>query len=70
MWISKQQERKMASIVTNTKQVNPTVAAMIDAYIAAKGVTRADAAVARGSKQPRTKHAGKSNYGMKNRRYA
>ena len=60
----------MASIVTNTKQVNPTVAAMIDAFIARNGVTRADSAVARGSKQPRTKHLSHPNYGMKNRRYA
>jgi hypothetical protein len=60
----------MASIVTNTKRTDPSVAAMIDAYIAAKGVTRADAAVARGSKQPRTKHLNHPNYGMKNRRYA
>ena len=60
----------MASIVTNTKRTDSSIAAMIDAYIAAKGVTRADAAVARGSKQPRTKHLSHPNYGMKNRRYA
>ena len=60
----------MASIVTNTKRTDSSIAAMIDAFIARNGVTRADSAVARGSKQPRTKHAGKSNYGMKNRRYA
>jgi len=44
---------------------------MIEAYIATKGVTRAeDVAIAKGTKMPRTKHAGKASYGMKNRRYA
>ena len=60
----------MASIVTNPKPVNTAIAAMIEAYIIANGITIAKQAVAKGAKQPRTKHAGKPTYGMKNRRYA
>jgi hypothetical protein len=60
----------MASIVTNPKPVNAEMAALIEAYIMANGVTLAKQATARGAKQPRTKHMGKPNYGMKNRRYA
>jgi hypothetical protein len=44
--------------------------ALIAEYLATKQVTRAEAATARGAKQPKTKHAGKPNYGMKARRYA
>lgn len=58
-------------IVTNVKKLNADIEAMIENYIATKGVTRAeDIAVAKGTKMPRTKHAGKASYGMKNRRYA
>ena len=58
-------------IVTNAKLLNANIAAMIEDYIAAKGVTRAeDVATAKGTKLPKTKHAGKANYGMKTRRYA
>jgi len=58
-------------IVTNAKKLNANIAEMIEAYIALKGVTRAeDVATAKGTKLPRTKHAGKASYGMKSRRYA
>ena len=58
-------------IVTNAKKLNADIAAMIEDYIAAKGVTRAeDVATAKGTKLPKTKHAGKASYGMKNKRYA
>lgn len=58
-------------IVTNAKKLNANIAAMIEDYIATKGVTRAeDVAVAKGTKMLRTKHMGKANYGMKNKRYA
>lgn len=58
-------------IVTNAKKLNADIEAMIENYIATKGVTRAeDVATAKGTKMPRTKHAGKASYGMKNRRYA
>jgi hypothetical protein len=60
----------MASIVTNTKQVNPVMLALIEAFIAKNGVKRAEAAVAKGTKQPRTKHMGKPTYGRGARRYA
>jgi hypothetical protein len=58
-------------IVTNAKKLNADIAAMIEDYIATKGVTRAeDVATAKGTKLPKTKHAGKANYGMRTRRYA
>ena len=64
------QEQNMG-IVTNAKKLNANIAAMIEDYIAAKGVTRAeDVATAKGTKLPKTKPAGKASYGMKNKRYA
>jgi len=59
-------------IVTNAKKLNADIAAMIEDYIATKGVTRAeDVATAKGTKIPRTKHLSHKNYGMSPRkRYA
>jgi hypothetical protein len=60
----------MSSLVTTTKILCAIEQALIDAYVRKNGISRCASAVAKGAKQPRTKHMGKPNYGMKARRYA
>jgi hypothetical protein len=60
----------MSSLVTTTKILCAIEQALIDAYVKSNGVARLREGSAKGTKQPRTKHMGKPNYGMKARRYA
>ena len=58
------------SIITNHKRLNPSIEDMIADFIASKGVIKVEKGRAKGSKSQGTKHVGKPNYGMKNKRYA
>ena len=65
------QTRELAmSMFTSTKLANANDQMLINAYLASNAITLCRSGAAKGARLPRTKHAGKPNYGMKARRYA
>ena len=58
------------SIFTSVKRIDETLEALVAAHILSKGITRADAARARGSRSEGTRHKGKPTYMRGNRRAA